>query len=122
MGLDADALVGVPHSELYDRTLKTMAAKFGDAHACKDAKVTADIAAPLVDAFDACVTGAGTASVASSAAAMYFASEACVPRLYRAVNAAVRAIDPALTDDDLAFFALHIDMVRHGIVLTPLVK
>merc|ERR1712048_1091809 len=105
MGLDVDALVNVPHRELFKRCSDRIA------HVSKavdlDAQTYETIAAPLTAAFFESCGGKGNA--ATSIAAMYFGSEYIVPQMYSQIYGCVSA-DRRLSIDDVAFFLLHMEM------------
>lgn len=110
-GIDPASVDGVPHDELFKRTIDAIGAKFGGI-TCDDAALAAEAIAPLIEAFETHVVNKSTASAASAVGALLFGSENVVPRMYKTFYDIIKGEDAegALTKDDLAFFTLHMDM------------
>lgn len=107
MGLDVDALTGVPHTALFTRMLDRVEAVAGAPRLDDD--VYAAVAADLVDAFDTlCGDGPGSTAV-GGLASIYFGSELLVPAMYGALYSGLQQ-GGHLSPNDLSFFRLHMDM------------
>ena len=116
LGLDADRLRNVPHRELYVRCYEGLR-RISGSNTSFTEEQCGFIAEPLVNAFAAACDPSLGATAATAIASMYLGSELIVSKMYGKLSNYVTAIakedneeSPLITEDDLAFFLLHIHM------------
>merc|ERR1740124_1556 len=115
LGLDAELLCNVPHTELYMQCYQGLRKLCDTEHDGLTEEQCQYIAQPLVSAFEAACHPDKGATAATAISAMYLGSELIVAEMYSKlsnylVTFADKMPNSPITRQDLAFFILHIDM------------